>query len=359
MRHRFHAICPYFAMFPERFVQKHLVWSNVGDLVFDPFSGRGTTVFESLLNGRSANGCDTNAVAVCVSNAKSNPPTRNQALIRLAELEGGFRRMPLPAQNHEFFKACFHSSTLHQILYLRKALRWKSRRDDCFIAALVLGSLHGESHRSERYFSNRMPRTISTKPSYSVEYWKRNGDVAPKREVFGILRSMIDFRFSSEIPEIRGRVKMGDARKAFKLFPQLKRRVSLIITSPPYLDITDFAEDQWLRLWFLGGPPTPHRRVRGDDRHTSAGKYWTFLSEVWTGVEPLLKPNSNLVIRIGGRLAHSEIRQGLLFSLRQGLNSKFELKSERASEIGDGQVKIFQPEAKGTNVEYDFRVLVA
>ena len=24
---------------------------------------------------------------------------------------------------------------------------------------------------------------------------------------------------------------------------------------PPYLDVTHFEEDQWLRLWFLGGPP--------------------------------------------------------------------------------------------------------
>jgi DNA modification methylase len=165
---------------------------------------------------------------------------------------------------------------------------------------------------------------------------------------------MVDFRFSSEIPPIRGRVKMGDARKASKLFPQLRRKVSLIITSPPYLDVTDFAEDQWLRLWFLGGPPTPHRRVRGDDRHRSAEKYWTFLSEVWEGIEPLLRPNANLVVRIGGRLGHSEIRQGLLFSLKQGLNSKFELKSERASEIGDGQVKIFNPKLRARTLNTTF-----
>jgi hypothetical protein len=359
MRHRFHAICPYFAMFPERFVQKHLVWTDAGDHVFDPFSGRGTTVFESLLSGRRAAGCDTNAVAVCVSNAKSNPPSRKQTLERLTELEDGYHRVKLPQQNREFFQACFHSATLRQVLYLREALMWKRRKDDCFIAALALGSLHGESHRSQRYFSNRMPRTISTKPNYSVEYWKRNGDLAPERDVFEILRAMVDFRFSSLPPPICGRVKMGDARKAAKLFPDLRKKVSLVVTSPPYLDVTDFAEDQWLRLWFLGGPPTPRRETRSDDRHTSPENYWKFLSEVWQGIEPLLKRNANLVIRIGGRLSPDEIRQGILDSLAAGLTSKFELKSVRASEIGDGQLKIFQPGAKGTNVEYDFRISVA
>src|ERR1043166_3526401 len=86
MRHRFHALCPYFAMFPESFVRKHLVWTKPNDLVFDPFSGRGTTVFESLLHGRHAFGCDVNPVAVCISNAKADPPSHREALYRLEEV---------------------------------------------------------------------------------------------------------------------------------------------------------------------------------------------------------------------------------------------------------------------------------
>ncbi|MYA91624.1 MAG: site-specific DNA-methyltransferase, partial [Synechococcus sp. SB0663_bin_10] len=47
MRHRFHAICPYFAMFPEAFVKGHLAASPHRGVVFDPFCGRGTTVFQA------------------------------------------------------------------------------------------------------------------------------------------------------------------------------------------------------------------------------------------------------------------------------------------------------------------------
>ena len=54
MRHRFHSICPYFAMFPESFVEKHLAASPHDGVVFDPFCGRGTTVFQALLQGRAA-----------------------------------------------------------------------------------------------------------------------------------------------------------------------------------------------------------------------------------------------------------------------------------------------------------------
>src|SRR6266581_2292171 len=91
-RHRFHSICPYFAMFPEAFVRRNLLaWSQRGDIVLDPFSGRGTTVFESLLNGRRSLGCDTNPVAVCLSKAKADPPGLEEVLERLAVLERGAR----------------------------------------------------------------------------------------------------------------------------------------------------------------------------------------------------------------------------------------------------------------------------
>jgi len=40
------------------------------------------------------------------------------------------------------------------VRYLRSVLDWRNRKDDRFIAALCLGALHGESHRSPNCFSN-------------------------------------------------------------------------------------------------------------------------------------------------------------------------------------------------------------
>ncbi len=87
MRHRFHSLCPYFAMFPESFVEKHLAATKFNGVVFDPFCGRGTTIFESLIRERAAAGCDIHPVAVCVSGAKSDPPTHLEVLERLSQLE--------------------------------------------------------------------------------------------------------------------------------------------------------------------------------------------------------------------------------------------------------------------------------
>jgi len=355
MRHRFHAICPYFAMFPELFVRKHLIWSKPGDVVFDPFSGRGTTVFECLLNERMAAGCDINPVAVCVSNAKADPPTYREAIARINELEALPHEQDFTlAGNSEFFEACFHRETLVQILHLRKHLNWRRRRVDRFIAAIALGCLHGESHRSSNYFSNRMPRTISTKPDYSVRWWQKNGYVAPKRDVYRILRAMVDYRFASEPPRLRGKVASCDARRAAEAFPDLRKRVSLVITSPPYLDTTNFAEDQWLRAWFLGGAPFAPR-ARGDHRHYNVEKYWSFLTEAWMGIRPLLKKDAHLVIRMGGKkLSREEIKQGLQATLEKGLRRDVRLVEQRSTKIVDGQLRAFRPGASGVQHEHDF-----
>src|SRR5947209_5717680 len=91
MRHRFHALCPYFAMFPESFVERWLkILTKVGDTVLDPFCGRGTTPFQGLLMGRNVTACDINPVAYCVTRAKTNAPYLRNVLRRISELEEHF-----------------------------------------------------------------------------------------------------------------------------------------------------------------------------------------------------------------------------------------------------------------------------
>ena len=91
-RHRFHALCPYFAMFPETFVEE---WIDrvcrKTDTVLDPFCGRGTAPFQALLMGRSAIGCDINPVAFCVTQAKTNAPSASVVRRRITILENDYR----------------------------------------------------------------------------------------------------------------------------------------------------------------------------------------------------------------------------------------------------------------------------
>ena len=357
MRHRFHSICPYFAMFPEAFVEQSLAASPHSGVVFDPFCGRGTTMFQALLQGRDAAGCDVSPVAVCISGAKCAPPSFDEAKMRINELRQGVCK---PDDGEwqgglgEFFQNCFHPETLQQVRYLRSVLDWRNRRDDRFIAALCLAALHGESHRSPNCFSNRMPRTISTKPDYSLRWWRRKGRKAPQRNVFDVLEYMLAYRFKTPPPPKKGGVIQSDVREAGKKFTALKGQVTDVITSPPYLDTTNYSEDQWLRVWFLDEAPKVWRG-RGDDRHSSKEIYWTFMGEAITGFAPLLAERARITIRIGGRrMEKAELRTGILQALKGGLRRKIDLLNEATSEVANTQANAFRGAKVSPVKEHDF-----
>ena len=87
-------------------------------------------------------------------------------------------------------------------------------------------------------------------------------------------------------PPGKGRVVEDDVRNASKRLRSYRGKVKLVITSPPYLDITDYHEDQWLRLWFLGGAAKPITGRSRDDRHRRVESYWEFLREAWKASPP-------------------------------------------------------------------------
>ena len=204
-----------------------------------------------------------------------------------------------------------------------------------------------------------MPRTISTKPAYSVRWWREKGYNPPSRDVFSILRRMNDYRFKSRPPDRCGQVALSDARNASQCFPHLAGRVTDIITSPPYLDTTNYREDQWLRLWFLGGEATA-RYPRTDGRHANTEKYWTFLSEAWAGMALLLAPKARIVVRIGGRkLTKTETRDTLESTLRAATGRSVNLMDAGVtSSVKQTQANTFRGSKPTPTVEHDFCFIV-
>jgi hypothetical protein len=363
MKHPLHSICPYFAMFPGDFAETQILsYTRMGDTVLDPFSGRGTTILEGLLHGRTAIGVDINPVAACIAGAKADVPNLAEVLQRIEALEAGANVATVGAHPNDFFRHCFHTTTFSHVSYLREALDWTGCRIDRFIAAMTLGALHGESHRSEMYLSNRMPRTISTKPDYSIRWWEKNGYIAPERDAFAILRKLAVFRLVKGLPTLKGRVVLADARRCAEHFPEYAGSVSLLLTSPPYVDTTDYAEDQWLRLWFLGGEARPLARLHRDDRHRRTDEYWQFLTEAWAGCRDLLGSEAAVVVRIGGtRLSKQELFEGLLRTLEAGLGGLHvrPLHSGETSSIRRRQTNSFRPGTSPERAEHDFAFSVA
>src|SRR4051795_6471816 len=85
--HSFHPMCSYLASFPAPLTHAFIArYSRPGDVVLDPFSGRGTTALQACAEGRIGVGNDLNPFAHLLTAAKVEPATRPAATTRLAQL---------------------------------------------------------------------------------------------------------------------------------------------------------------------------------------------------------------------------------------------------------------------------------
>jgi hypothetical protein len=345
-------------MFPESFAEHWIKrLTKADDLVLDPFSGRGTTALTALLCGRKAISSDVNDVAVCLTRAKTKPPSLGRLKSRITQLKSEFKAKEWESATRgadEFFQCAYAPATLGQLLYLRKTVDWKKSRVDNMIAALVLGSLHGETN-STRYLSNQMPRTISTKPRYSVTFWRDRKLVAPERDAFKILGEMAAFRYESPLPNGSSIVLHTDMRNLPRVIDTPKTdRIRCAITSPPYMDVTSFEEDQWLRLWFLGGLSYPKKgSMSRDDRHGTADNYWSFIGDMWRSLGAIMADRSHVVIRIGSRKISPDLLKRGLTGCAQFSGRKIKLVSSQVTEIKRRQTDAFRPGSTGCGVELD------
>ena len=76
--------------------------------------------------------------------------------------------------------------------------------------------------------------------------------------------------------------------------------VSLVVTSPPFLDVVQYADDNWLRCWFINVDPesvklTVPKRVE-DWQHT--------MSKVFRELNRVLRPGGHVAFEVG------EVRNG-------------------------------------------------
>ena len=89
--HAFHPMCSYLASFPAALTHAFIArYSRPGDVVLDPFSGRGTTPLQACAEGRIGVGNDLNPFAHLLTAAKVQPATRADAVTRLAQLRLGW-----------------------------------------------------------------------------------------------------------------------------------------------------------------------------------------------------------------------------------------------------------------------------
>jgi site-specific DNA-methyltransferase (adenine-specific) len=308
--HVFHSMCSYMGSFPPglpRYLIEQL--TEPGDIVLDPFSGRGTAPLEACLSGRHGIGVDLNPLASMLSSVKLDPPTLDETLARLAELEASYVPQPVGDRAPPEIRMLFEeSTTLPQILHMKASLD-PADRTDRFLLASLAGILHGNHTRdvvSSRCLSVSMPNTFSMSPGYLARYIAEKSLVRPPFDAFEKLRLRMHFEFAEGVPALRGRAIRGDARALSTLVAPGSAK--LIVTSPPYLNVVRYGKFNWIRLWLLGESVSDvdrslrveatDRRLALSDRMRFKG-YCGFLKTVLTECARVLRDDGVCAVTIG------------------------------------------------------------
>jgi hypothetical protein len=312
---RLNAICPYYTMFPLDFPLEQLAAKPDATRALDPFCGRGTTLYAARLSGLPSVGIDINPVAVAITQAKLAKVT-SIAVVRLArQILNGTSQAEAP--DGEFWQWCYEGETLHEILKLRESLIELNTPTAAMLRAVVLGILHGPRNKIlPSYLSNQMPRTYASKPIYAVKFWKARNLEPTRIPTLDVITRRVDRMLKSTPLAQGGRVYLGDSVKTLQ---GLSQKFDLVVTSPPYYGMRTYVADQWLRSWFLGGPPeVPYSSSGQIARQPNQEAFSQALADVWTATARRCYPGARLAVRFGALpSARTDPRQMMLDSLRK------------------------------------------
>lgn len=301
-RHPFHSMCTYLGSFPPEVPNELLSrYFERRKWVLDPFCGGGTTLLQAGLLGFSTIGIDLNPLAVALSRAKMADFDQSEVSHRLSELARGFEADEELGLIPEGFAQLYHPRTLQQLVYVRRVLD-PMRSEDALILGALLGIMHGKRRRdgSSAYLSIDMPNTFSMSPGYVRKFVSEHGLERPPADLFGKLRSRIDWLLRAGPPAFEGdhRVFLGDGATLHQvLAAQGFSRVGGILTSPPYLGVLRYGAFNWIRLWLLSkGPAEVDRTLDSTD---SLDRYVSFMASFLRSAAKVTRPGAPVVLVIG------------------------------------------------------------
>ena len=312
--HSMHTMCSYHGMFPAK-VAHHFIqrYSERGDVVLDPFSGRGTTPLQARMEGRRAVCNDLNPLAYVLSRAKADPPSWDAVQSFLDGLEKHFKRSRRAQPDvSEDIRMLYHDNTLKQLCFVRARLLSKEittwSREEFMIGGALAGIMHGSWRRdnTSQYLSISMPNTFSMSPAYVEKFIRENGLTKLDQDVFECLRDKLARLYLDDTSGILGRAYHSDAAALLNGRSLKPESADLIVTSPPYLQVVNYGTANWIRLWLLGVDEVGRERGAGrkklnaalDHRHTYSS-YREFMLRTVVGVQRVLKRDGVAVLVIG------------------------------------------------------------
>lgn len=225
-----------------------------GDIVYDPFSGRGTTVIEAAILGRNIISNDINPLSQVLSYSRLLVP-------RIAALDRRLKDIPI---NYEMktdidLSMFYHPETAAEITSLKNYLieRKKGGKEDAldlWIRMVATNRLTGHSRGFFSVYTLPPNQAVSTESQIKINA-KRNQKPEYRDTKTIILKKSVEL--IRDISDDIRRQLCEIAKNSCFLTRDARftneieiASVSLTVTSPPFLDIVQYVDDNWLRCWF-------------------------------------------------------------------------------------------------------------
>ena len=275
-----------------------------GDVVYDPFMGRGTTLLEAGLKGRIPFGCDINPLSQHLIQPRLYPSSQADVENRLNQLDWEYH-----GDTPEDLLVFYHPQTLRAICALRNYFIHREASGaidevDQWIRLVAINRLTGHSPGFFSVYSMPPNQAVSFKSQTRIN--ERRSQIPPLRDVSAIIlkksKSLLQGLEDSESKNLKSiyldsKLVVGPDEQT----PQIAdHTVSLVVTSPPFLDVVDYTTDNWLRCWFVGLDAksiemTVPKKV---------GVWEEAMSRVFKELFRVLKPGGHIAFEVG------EVRKG-------------------------------------------------
>lgn len=277
-----------------------------GDLVYDPFAGRGTTVIEAGLLGRRVAANDVNPLSALLARPRFFVPPIEAVAQRLASIPltgGGRAEIDL--------SMFYHRRTEEEIVALRKYLldreaRGEEDRLDQWIRMLATNRLSG--HSSGFFSVYTLPPNQAVTPERQIQINAKRKQVPEYKEIVPrMLQKSAALVKTLTAAEIARLARAGASAQFLcrdaRFTPEIAdQSVKLTVTSPPFLDVVQYAKDNWLRCWFNG-----ISAEAAGERMTMAGslgEWRRVMGDVFVELYRLTAPGGWVAFEVG------EVRKG-------------------------------------------------
>ena len=224
------------------------IFTKEGDVVYDPFAGRGTTLIEAALLNRQIIANDVNPLSKILTQPRLKIPTIQDIQARLDQIKFCGQRADID------LSMFFHRDTESEIVSLKNNL--EDNPIDNWIRMVSTNRLTG--HSAGFFSGYTLPPNQAASQRRQKLINNRLGIVPPYKNTKEIIIKKSKSLMRNISSELSRRLENVSSTAIFSSVDSRKTShissdsVHLTVTSPPFLNIVRYAEDNWLRSWFNG-----------------------------------------------------------------------------------------------------------